>query len=67
MATEPGFVSAAVYRHADDPRVFILVEAWQSRAQHEAHFERIVASGAWPDILAMLRVEPTLEYYDVMR
>ena len=66
MAAERGFVSATVYRHADDPRVFTLVEVWQSRALHEAHFERIVASGAWDNILAMLRADPAMGYYDVM-
>ena len=67
MATEAGFVSAVVYRNADDPRVFTLVEVWQSRADHEAHFERIVASGAWANILAMQRTDPVMGYFDVMR
>ena len=67
MAAEPGFESAVVYQDSDDPRVFMLVEVWQSRRSHEAHFERIVASGDWANILAMLRSDPVMGYFDVMR
>lgn len=62
MASEEGFVEAVVYRDADDPLHFTLVEKWDSRALHEAHYDRIVSSGDWDNILSMLTNTPTLIY-----
>ena len=62
MQTEPGFVSATVYQDIDDPRVFTLVELWESRKSHEEHFEKIVESGAWEHILSLLRKKPKMGY-----
>ena len=64
MAGEEGFVSADVYRNVDDPLNFTLVELWESRALHGAHYDRIVASGDWANILAMLTQEPRMSYND---
>lgn len=62
MAGEEGFVNAIVYRNIDDPLAFTLVEEWESRALHRAHYDRIVESGDWANILGMLTEEPTLRY-----
>ncbi len=64
MAGEEGFISAVVYRNVDDPLNFTLVELWESRALHGAHYDRIVASGDWANILAMLTQEPRMSYND---
>ena len=64
MAGEEGFVSAVAYRNVDDPLNFTLVEQWESRALHGAHYDRIVESGDWANILAMLTQEPRMSYND---
>ncbi len=51
MAGEEGFESAVVYRNADDPRLFTLIEKWESRELHRDHYDRIVESGDWANIL----------------
>jgi quinol monooxygenase YgiN len=62
MASEEGFQSAVVYRDADNPLSFTLIETWESRALHEAHYDRIVASGDWENIKGMLTETPVLRY-----
>ncbi|MEE2690856.1 MAG: antibiotic biosynthesis monooxygenase family protein [Pseudomonadota bacterium] len=62
MAGEEGFESAVVYRDVDDPLTFTLVEKWTSRELHRAHYDRIVASGDWANILDMLEETPALRY-----
>ncbi len=64
MAGEEGFVSAVVYRNIDDPLNFTLIEHWESRALHGAHYDRIVESGDWANILAMLTQDPEMSYND---
>ncbi len=64
MAGEEGFESAVVYRDVDDPLTFTLIEKWESRALHRAHYDRIVASGDWSNILTMLTETPVLRYND---
>ena len=64
MAGEEGFENAVVYRDADDPLTFTLIEKWESRDLHRAHYDRIVESGDWANILAMLTETPVLRYND---
>ncbi|GJL93229.1 putative quinol monooxygenase [Hyphococcus sp.] len=64
MAGEEGFISAVVYRNVDDPLTFTLIEQWESRALHGAHYDRIVESGDWSNILAMLTQNPQMSYND---
>lgn len=64
MQQEPGFVSATVYQHSDDRTVFTLVELWETRALHEEHYDKIVASGDWGHIKSLLRSEPQMGYFD---
>ncbi|WP_428409790.1 putative quinol monooxygenase [Hyphococcus sp.] len=64
MASEEGFETAIVYRDADDPLTFTLIEKWESRALHRAHYDRIVESGDWSNILTMLTETPVLRYND---
>ena len=66
MASEAGFESARVLRDVDDPRVFTLIEKWSTRAHHEEHFDKIVASGDWASILAMQQKDPLMSYADVL-
>lgn len=62
MAGEEGFIDAVVYRDNDDPLTFTLIEKWQTRAFHRAHYDRIVELGDWADILTMLTETPVLRY-----
>ncbi|WP_109356629.1 putative quinol monooxygenase [Sphingorhabdus sp. EL138] len=63
MASEPGFVSAIVYRNVETPNVFVLQEVWASKELHGEHYDRIVASGDWGHIKSLLKVEPVMGYY----
>lgn len=66
MASEEGFLSASVYRDADDSLSFTLIEAWATRALHREHFDRIVENGDWENILGMLTAEPEMSYNDML-
>lgn len=51
-----------VLQSIDDPTDITLVERWRSTDDHKAHFEEIVASGAWETVKSMLRSEPHATY-----
>ncbi len=63
MTSEPGFVSAIVYRNVERPNAFVLQEVWASKELHGEHYDRIVASGDWDHIKSLLKVEPVMGYY----
>lgn len=63
MQTEVGFVSAKVYRNVDTPNKFVLVEVWESKALHEAHYKHINETGDWAHIKSLLTREPLMGYY----
>lgn len=52
-----------VFRNVDDATSISLVETWTSKADHQAHFEAIVASGAWEHVKSHLAAEPVSAYY----
>lgn len=62
MKTEEGFEDAFVLRGMEAPHQFVLIERWESKALHQEHFDRIVASGDWRNIRAMLNKEPMMQY-----
>lgn len=66
MASEPGFMSAKVYRNVDDPNIFVLEEVWATKQLHEEHFNRINQSGDWSHINSLLIEEPVMGYYKSM-
>jgi len=47
-----------VFADSSDPCVFTLLEEWESSARHQAHIERVVASGEWARIRAHLAADP---------
>ena len=63
MQTEAGFVSAKVYRNVDTPNKFVLVEVWETKALHEAHYKHINETGDWAHIKSLLTGEPLMGYY----
>lgn len=66
MQSEAGFIGARVMVNADDRHRITLLEAWESRALHQRHFEAILANGAWQNILAMQASAPQMGYYTAL-
>lgn len=66
MASEPGFVTAKVYRDVEESNVFVLEEVWASKESHQEHFARINQSGDWSHINSLLIEEPEMGYYRAM-
>ncbi|MEK8032790.1 antibiotic biosynthesis monooxygenase family protein [Ideonella sp. DXS29W] len=58
----PGCRGARVFAHAEMPQRFCVLEEWDSTASHQAHIDRVVASGEWEHIRAHLSVDPTSFY-----
>jgi quinol monooxygenase YgiN len=50
-----------VFRH-ENPCTHTLLEEWDSRAEHQSHIERVVASGDWARIRAHLAADPVSHY-----
>ena len=67
MRAEPGFISATIYRDIDRPNSYVLTELWASRALHQEHFDRIVASGDWEHINGLLKSAPKMGYFSERR
>jgi len=67
MRAEPGFISATIYRDIDKTNSYVLTELWASRALHQEHFDRIVASGDWEHINSLLKSAPKMRYFSERR
>jgi quinol monooxygenase YgiN len=64
---EPGCISHAVHRDAEDPLRLVFVEEWADRAALEAHFA-VPASRAFAKAAGALAAEPpTMNLYDATR
>ena len=59
-----GCNGARLFAAEDNPCVFTLVEDWESRSAHQAHIDRVVASGAWAQIASHLTGEPMSQYFN---
>jgi quinol monooxygenase YgiN len=55
--------SARVFCDTTDRTRFVLIETWSSRSQHEAHLQRVLASGGWDHLRSHLACDPTSSYY----
>lgn len=58
-----GCVGVQVFRQAEHSSIFTLVESWTDMAAHQANSRKLVASGVWDNIVAMLAVEPDGNYF----
>lgn len=58
----PGCTGVRLFTGHEAPNVFVLLEDWQSAAQHQAHLAQVKASGAWEQIAAHLAAEPLSLY-----
>ena len=63
LPTAEGCDSVLVLRHGPAEAQFTLVEEWQSKALHAAHVERMVSSGAWAKLEALLSAPPHSDFY----
>jgi quinol monooxygenase YgiN len=63
LPTVEGCDGVVVLRHGLAEAQYTLVEEWQSAALHSAHIERMVSSGAWAKLEALLSAPPRLDFY----
>ena len=63
MQGEEGFRYARVYVNMEDAHKVTLIEGWESRALHEAHYRAINDNGVWPMILDMQVSSPAMGYF----
>ncbi len=59
LPTIQGCLGVRVLRSAEQPQIFVLVEDWESNAQHAAHISNLIEGGDWAEIEAMLQAPPT--------
>ncbi|ARU55685.1 MAG: antibiotic biosynthesis monooxygenase [Pseudomonadales bacterium] len=60
-----GCDTVTIYNDAEDPKVFTLVETWNSREAHKKHIDGVVASGTWETIAQHLQSDPVSSYFQV--
>lgn len=58
-----GCKGVRVFLGKDNPRVFTLVEDWESESAHKAHINQVIASGAWEKHIAIHLTKPPVSYY----
>jgi quinol monooxygenase YgiN len=61
---EDGCLSYAVHRAADDPRTFVIVERWASRAALDAHFQQPHVAEAGARSAEVLDGQPTILFLE---
>lgn len=64
LSEVPGCRGVRVFHGVDDPRLFTLVETWDSKERHRAHFAKLVASGEWHQLLEYLAADPVTSYLE---
>jgi quinol monooxygenase YgiN len=47
----------------DNPRIFTLVEEWETEQSHKTHIDQVIASGAWEKNIAIHLAKPPVSYY----
>jgi quinol monooxygenase YgiN len=62
LVKEDGCTKIDVYQGHQDPKVFTLVEEWETLEKHQDHFKVITKSGAWDKILTQLENPPVMHY-----
>ena len=62
LPSAPGCRGVSIYRQAERPLVYTLVEHWDSTAAHQAHLQRMEASGGWAALSAQLAEPPVSAY-----
>ena len=64
LPTAPGCEGVRIFRGAEAPEVFTLVETWRDKEAHRAHVGALVEAGEWARIASHLACEPTSRYFD---
>lgn len=52
-----------IFSDESDSSKFTLVETWDSKEAHQAHISKVVESGDWAAIEALLEAQPSSSYY----
>jgi quinol monooxygenase YgiN len=63
LPTSPGCMSVRIFGNVIDPKIFTLVETWESESKHKSHLDALTASGAWKEIARHLTGDPVSSYY----
>lgn len=61
----PGFRDIRVLHNADRPNEVILIEEWDSRADHEAYVAFRTETGVMDQTAQMVTEPPRLDYWDI--
>lgn len=61
----PGCLGWEVYSNKDNPDEILLLERWQTVADHKAHLERAAVSGAFDAIFAHVRNAERIYYSEI--
>ena len=64
LPSVPGCQSVKVYRSPNDPLLFTLVEAWDSKETHAKHIKGLKDSGQWDAIVQHFSADPVSNYYE---
>ncbi|HKU36989.1 MAG TPA: antibiotic biosynthesis monooxygenase family protein [Polyangiales bacterium] len=62
LPTVSGCDGVRIMQSVEDPRLFTLVERWDSKEKHRTHIAMLVASGQWERIREYLAAEPLSHY-----
>ena len=59
----PGCEAVRIFNSTSDPRVFVLVETWESEHAHRVHIRSVIDSGGWDHLRSHLACDPASGYY----
>ncbi|NLR76166.1 putative quinol monooxygenase [Leeia aquatica] len=54
-----------LFRSLEHPHALTVLEQWQSREDHAAHFARLEASGGWAHVQSLLAAAPQVHWLQV--
>lgn len=63
LAKIPGCNSVNIFNDTENIAEFVLIEDWDSKEEHAAHVQNLIASGQWQLIAEHLASDPTSSYY----
>lgn len=64
LADLEGCRGGSLYYDIDEPQVFVLIEHWDSVAQHKAYIDRVEADGTMARMKPLLEKPPERRYLD---
>jgi quinol monooxygenase YgiN len=64
LSQVPGCRGVRIFHGVDEPKLFTLLETWESKERHRAHFAMLVAAGQWAQLLEYLAADPVTSYLE---